>query len=324
MSSEPTPSQLVNDPFVDALEGLETFRVEGPDDKTIRVGFAPHKGKKLRGSVIISPGRTEYIEKHATTALDLVKRGYNVLIVDQRGQGWSDRLTANPMAGHMDSFDKAAIHLGLAIEAAGKRLKGPHILLCHSMGGCIGLQGLLNGQLPSITAAAFSAPMWGLVVPPYAKPMAKILSSIQQDEAIAPTTPKVWKPESFEGNAVTHDPQHFARNNALFLAEPALQIGGPTNGWLSGAFSTMASFTPERLAQLQLPILVVSGEADTVVDNSAHVRIAGQLPHAVLRTIAGAKHELLHELPHLRDQFWGHFDQWTAGLSQAEAAKAQA
>jgi lysophospholipase len=320
MTGDATQNQIVSDPIVDGLEGLETFRVAGPDGKTIRVAFVPYRGKKLRGSVIVSPGRTEYIEKHATTAVDLVARGYNVLVVDQRGQGWSDRLTANPMAGHMDSFDKAAIHLGLAIEAAGERLKGPHILLCHSMGGCIGLEGLIQGHLPSITAAVFSAPMWGLVVPPYAKPMSGLLASLRQAQAIAPTTPKTWKPEPFEGNAVTHDPQHFARNNALFLAQPALQIGGPTNGWLAQAFATMASFTPERLGALSMPILVISGEADTVVDNGAHTRVVGQLRHASLRVIAGAKHELLHERPDLRAQFFAHFDAWTASLAKQTAS----
>jgi lysophospholipase len=302
--------QIVHDPVVDALEGLEIFRVVGPGDKAIRVAFVPHAGAALRGSVIISPGRTEYIEKHATTAADLVARGFNVLIIDQRGQGWSDRLCNNPIAGHIDSFGDAATHLGSAIEHAGARLAGPHILLSHSMGGCIGLEGLLNGKLPSVVAAAFVAPMWGIKVPPYARAMARLLCSSGQGSAIALTTPKVWKPDIFAGNAITHDPYHFARNNALFLEEPALQIGGPTNNWLNEAFKTMDGFTAGRLSQVKLPVLVVSGEAEVVVDNATHARIVGQLPHAVLRTIAGAKHEILHELPHLRAQFWDHFDSW--------------
>jgi lysophospholipase len=52
-----------------------------------------------------------------------------------------------------------------------------------------------------------------------------------------------------------------------------------------------------------------------VVDNNAHVRIAGQLSKAILRTIPGAKHELLHELPELRAQFWAHFDAWLETLA---------
>ena len=302
--------QLVRDPTVDAIEGLETFRVAGPGGKFIRVAFAPYTGNQLRGSVIISPGRTEYIEKHATTAVDLIQRGFNVLIIDHRGQGWSDRLAANIMAGHMDSFDDAATHLGLAIDEAGPRLSGPHILLCHSMGGCIGLQALLTGKLPTIVAVAFSAPMWGLVTPVYARMLAQWLAMMGQNEAIALSTPRVWQPFVFEANVVTHDPQHFARNNALLLAQAALQIGGPTNGWLNDAFKTMDSFTSDRLAGLKVPVLIVSGEADKVVDNDAHVRIAGQLPNAILRTIQGAKHEMLHESSALRDQFWTHFDAW--------------
>jgi lysophospholipase len=311
------PIQLVRDPQVDAIKGLETFRVAGPGGKSIRAAFAPFAGKKNRGSVIISPGRSEFIEKHATTASDLISRGYNVLIVDQRGQGWSDRLTANPMAGHMDSFILAAEHLGLAITAAGAKLSGPHILLGHSMGGNIGLEAALSGYLPSVTALAFSAPMWGLMVPPYAKAMAKFLVSVGQSEAIAPTTPNMWAPAVFDGNDVTHCPLHFARNNALFLAEPALQIGGPTNGWLDNAFTNMATFTPDRLAALTLPVLVVSAEGEAIVDNSAHVRIVGQLPGGVLRTVPGAKHEMLHELPHLRTQFFAHLDAWLASLPTA-------
>jgi lysophospholipase len=313
--STKAPMQLVHDPIVDAIKDLETFRVAGPGNKSIRVAFAPFAGPRHRGSVIISPGRSEFIEKHATTASDLIARGFNVLIVDQRGQGWSDRLAANPMAGHMDSFVLAAEHLGLAIEAAGSRLTGPKILLGHSMGGNIGLTAALSGYLQGVDALAFSAPMWGLIVPPYAVAMAKFLVSIGQSESVAPTTPKVWAPAVFEGNQVTHCPLHFARNNALFLAEPALQIGGPTNGWLDGAFTNTATFTSERLAGLSLPTLVVSAEAESIVDNSAHVRIVGQLPHAVLRTVPGAKHEMLHELPHLRDQFWHHFDTWFESLA---------
>jgi lysophospholipase len=324
MTHEGSTMQLVSDPYVDSLKGLEVFRVTGAGDKTIRVAFAPAepkggKPKNVRGSVIISPGRTEYIEKHATTAIDLVARGFNVLIIDQRGQGWSDRLTANYMAGHLDNYHDAGVHIALAIEAAGTRLSGPHILLCHSMGGCIGLEALLNGNLPTITAAAFSAPMWDINVPFYARTMTKLMMAMGQSEAIAPTTPQDWKPEVFEGNAVTHDAQHFARNNALFLAEPNLQIGGTTNGWLAGAFATMDSFIPERLAKLKLPILVVSAEAETVISNDAHVRVVGQLPNAILRTIPGAKHEMLHERPDLRDQFWSHFDTWLDSLPAAIA-----
>jgi lysophospholipase len=322
-AATPAPAQLVNDPLVDALAaaskgGISVSRVSGPADRSIRVALVSPKlkrGQKPRGSVIISPGRTEYLEKHADTALSLIERGFAVMIVDQRGQGWSDRLAANPMAGHMDSFALAAEHLGLAIAANGGKLPSPRLLLCHSMGGCIGLQALLERQLPGVTGAVFSAPMWGLQAIPGAKWIAQVCVRAGQGETIAMTTPRTWAPEAFEGNSVTHDPAKFARNNALFLAEPALQIGGPTNGWVNQAYKTMESFTPARLATLDLPILVVSGAADTVVDNAAHVRIAGQLPHGQLRVIEGGKHEILHERADLTAKFWTLFDGFVETLT---------
>lgn len=312
----PVDVQLVTDPLVDALAaaskgGITVSRVSGPADRAIRVALVSPKlkrGQKPRGSVILSPGRTEYIEKHADTALALLQRGFAVLIVDQRGQGWSDRLTANPMAGHMDSFTLAAEHLGLAVAAHAAALPEPRILVCHSMGGAIGLQALLERQLPGVRAAVFSAPMWGLHAIPGAKWIATAFARAGKGEAIAITTPQVWAPEPFEGNAVTHDPAKHARNNALFLSEPALQIGGPTNGWLVDAFRLLEAFTPARLATLETPVLVVSGGADTVVDNTSHVRITGQLPHAQLRIVEGAKHEVLHERDELTARFWEHFD----------------
>ncbi|MCU0881198.1 MAG: lysophospholipase [Hyphomonadaceae bacterium] len=309
-------AQLVSDPLVEALDsasrgGIAVSRVAGPAGKTIRVALVLPKlkrGQKPRGSVIISPGRTEYIEKHADTALALLQRGFAVLIVDQRGQGWSDRLTGNPMAGHMDSFALAAEHLGLAVAAHAASLPEPRLLLCHSMGGAIGLQALLERQLPGVKAAVFSAPMWGLQAIPGARWIATGFATAGRGEAIAVTTPTVWAPEPFEGNAVTHDPAKLARNNALFVSEPALQIGGPTNGWLVQAYRLFDSLTPARLATLDIPVMVVSGAADTVVDNASHVRIAGQLPKARLRIVEGAKHEVLHERPDLTARFWEHFD----------------
>jgi lysophospholipase len=302
--------QVVQDPLMDALQGLETFRVLGPDDKTIRAAFVPYPGDEPRGSVILAPGRTEYIEKYAETISDLLARGFNVLAVDHRGQGWSDRLGATAHAGHLDSFSKATEHMALAVAAVADRLTGKRILLSHSMGGTICLEALLTHAIPNVVGAAFSAPMWGILAPPGMGLLAKSLVATGKAKDVAPSLPTTWQPEAFEANQVTHDQKRFARNNALMLEEPALQIAGPTNGWLDEAMKTMASFTPARLSQISIPILVVSAEGETIVDNAAHVRICGQMPHGQLRLVAGSKHELLHEVDAIRAAFWAHFDTW--------------
>ena len=86
---------------------------EGPDgahavwaqaDDGVRLRFGIFPAQKARGTVLLFPGRTEYIEKYGRTATDLVAEGYSVLIVDWRGQGLSSRQVKRRKKGHVDRF----------------------------------------------------------------------------------------------------------------------------------------------------------------------------------------------------------------------------
>ena len=43
-------------------------------------------GKKVKATVIILPGRTEYIEKYNTVIKEFLDRNFSVLCIDWRGQ----------------------------------------------------------------------------------------------------------------------------------------------------------------------------------------------------------------------------------------------
>lgn len=310
---------IVLDEKVEAIKGFDIYWTDAPPSKEdnsevkIRVGFAAaqnRRGKKNMGSVIISPGRTEYIEKYAEVIQELQARGFAVLIIDQRGQGMSTRLLPNSQKGHMDDFDLAAQSLANSILAFIDKLPRPHILLCHSMGGAIGLLMLLKNYTPTISRAVFSAPMWSLHAMPGAKQIVKLACGLGLSKETAPTSRKIWKPEAFEGNELTHDSRRFARDNALKLADERLQLAGPTNSWVLNAYNTMESFSPEKLAKIEMPILVASAEADTIVDSSSHIRIVGQLANAKLVSIPNSKHEILMEKDETRQIFWKAFDEF--------------
>ena len=313
---------IVLDETIEAIKGLDIFWVDCPPnldngtDVKIRVGYVPSpkasaKGKKSnRGSFIISPGRAEYIEKYGEVILELQARGFAVLIVDQRGQGMSTRLIADSQKGHMDDFDLAAQSLAKAIDVFKDKLPKPHILLGHSMGGAIGLEMLLKNYAPTIERAVFSAPMWALFAMPGAKQIVGTLCALGKAKETAATSRKIWSPEAFDGNEVTHDSRRFARENGLKLSEPRLQLAGPTNGWVKNAYDLMAGFIPDRLSELKIPILVCSAEADTITDPSSHIRIAGQLGDAKLVSIPNAKHEILMETDEIRAMFWAALDEF--------------
>ena len=71
------------------FEGARGFR--------LRAALFP--AKNPRGSVILSGGRTEFIEKYLEVIRELVGRGFTVLTHDWRGQGLSQRLLADRLKG---------------------------------------------------------------------------------------------------------------------------------------------------------------------------------------------------------------------------------
>ena len=62
----------------------------------------------------------------------------------------------------------------LAFAPRAAACPNPAIMIAHSMGGCIGLRSLMRG-LP-FKAAAFSAPMWGILMAAWMRPLALALS----------------------------------------------------------------------------------------------------------------------------------------------------
>ena len=145
------------------------------DGVRIRLGVWPHDGAK--GTVLLFPGRTEYIEKYGRAAADLAARGYATLAVDWRGQGLADRLMQDRAPGHVVEFADYQRDVRAVIAAAQEMdLPRPWHLIAHSMGGCIGLRALHEG-LP-VASAVFTGPMWGIELPRAIRPMAFTARSV--------------------------------------------------------------------------------------------------------------------------------------------------
>jgi len=127
----------------------------------LRVMLATATTDYARGSIILYPGRTEFIEKYFETAVDLIQRGFNVLIIDPRGQGLSDRMVEDRLKSYVRDFQDYADDLGAVVDVFTPLLPKPHILMGHSMGGCVVLQSVISGTT-NPAAVVCSAPMLGL------------------------------------------------------------------------------------------------------------------------------------------------------------------
>ncbi|HMG51290.1 MAG TPA: alpha/beta fold hydrolase, partial [Inquilinus sp.] len=74
-----------------------------PDGARLRWGVWPEPEGRVRGTVLILNGRSEFIEKYRETAGELIARGFRVFGFDWRGQGLSSRTPVGDETGHYDS-----------------------------------------------------------------------------------------------------------------------------------------------------------------------------------------------------------------------------
>jgi lysophospholipase len=255
-----------------------------------------------RGTVLILQGRTEWCEKYAPLATAMTKAGYTAAAVDFRGQGFSDRLIPDRRLGHVDAMADYQRDLA-ALLAMARDLPRPLYLVSHSMGGAIALRALHQGV--QVAAAAFSAPMWGIRIPPHMRPFRGVITRLYRSRgwmlAPAPTTrpaPYALR-KPFAGNKLTRDRAEWDLMRAQMQVHPDLQVGGPTVHWLEAALAECAAL--RALPPPPVPALIAWGARERIADRHAIRAVASRWPGADTRTYPGARHEILMETPDVRD-----------------------
>lgn len=274
------------------------------DGVRLRAAYWP-KGNK--GTVLMFPGRTEYIEKYGHAAGEFAAMGYATACIDWRGQGLADRALDDPNTGHVLEFSDYQMDVAAMLAAMRARgLPEPYYLVAHSMGGCIGLRALMNG-LP-VNAAAFSAPMWGIAITGLLRPVAWSLSWFSRilgfGHAYAPgTKPATYVQDAaFENNVLTTDREMFALMLRQVSEHPDLALGGPSLQWLYEALQETRAMANEPSPDM--PAVAWLGGNERVVDTGPiHERMA-RWPGGRLEIVEGAEHEVLMETPDRRRRIY--------------------
>ncbi len=298
-------------PFVEiegnpAPIGAEIKWLEGAKGRKLRMCIAPGTGgKKARGTVIVCPGRTEFIEKYFEVARELQAMGFAILILDWPGQGLSSRLLPDSKKGHIDNFQTFMNALHRALDELSETLPRPYVSLAHSMGGAIALAAITQ-KLVEVQAAAFSAPMWGLKSRFMGmKYLAWSMRTLGRGNSLAqPLEPR----SSFEENYVTHDYGRWEMQEKLIEASPQLELGPITWSWLAASLEVIDRFAkPAALQHVKCPVLIATAGEEDLVDNDSHQRISRYLTNVERIYLEDARHEILMETDEIRDQFWAAF-----------------
>lgn len=305
MQTAPFYAEVADGPDGGAAHWLETS-----DGLRIRVGHWPGGDK---GTILLFPGRTEYVEKYGRAAHEFLKRGYSTLAIDWRGQGIADRILDDRAAGHVHHFpdyqkDVAAV----LAHARALGMPEPYHLIGHSMGGCIGLRALYEG-LP-VKSAMFSAPMWGIIIAPALRPFAWASSwtarRVGQGHRLAPGTEPVTYVLScpFEDNTLTTDPAMFDYMKAQLTAYPDLALGGPSLHWLNEALMEMRGLAARPAPSV--PALTFLGTNERIVEpHRIHDRMA-DYPNGKLVILEAAEHEVMMEAPAIRGRVFDETAAW--------------
>jgi len=302
------------------VTGFRALTVMTPDKRHLRAGiWELPEGATKRAICVVLNGHTEFLEKYQEVADELNARGFDVVSLDWRGQGASERRSYGNRAGHVGNFEEYIFDLASLMLQAVEPIQRaqpkplPVIALAHSMGAHILLR-YLHDHPRRFACAVALAPMLEINTGKYSPAVTQAIAALFNFRK--PSTRFIFGVEArdplelkFEDNAVTSDRGRFERTQALLKAQPFLRIFGPTFGWLGAAFHSMSRLKRKSFAEdITTPLLVFGAGRDRIVNIEAIRAFVKNLPKARYVEIEDSMHEILSETDSIRARFWAEFD----------------
>lgn len=281
--------------------GGNAYWADTEDGLRIRVAYWP--AENARGTLLLMPGRTEYVEKYGSTAAALAQRGVATVSVDWRGQGLADRLLDDRRYGHIGKFSDYQRDVAAMLRVAKDvDAPGPYVVLGHSMGGAIGLRAIYEGL--DVQGCIFTGPMWGIYYAPLMRPLAWVLPRAARIFNLGTMLPPTITLDSyplanpFEDNMLTRDSEMYAMMGNQLRAHPDLQLGGPTLTWVHEA--NMECQWLAAKPSPDLPCITFLGDAERIIKTEAVKDRMARWPRGTLIEVPQAEHEVLMEVPQTR------------------------
>jgi lysophospholipase len=267
---------------------------------------------RARGTVVLSTGRTEPIEKYYETIADFLARDFCVLAHDWRGQGLSARLLPERLKGHARAVEEFLDDYSRLLDTYEAAAPKPWIMVGHSMGGVLNLLSLEAGEL-RFAGAVLSSPMLRIRTGKRSLWSVRFAArwNVRHGKAGDYVLDDHDDPfeHSFGKDALTHDQNRYERWREQLYACPHLAVGGITWGWLHFAVDAgERALRPKALRKVRTPLTIVQAADDTRVWKASAKWAAKRIPKARYVEVPVARHEILMEIDDLRGSFLREFD----------------
>jgi alpha-beta hydrolase superfamily lysophospholipase len=246
-----------------------------------------------RGVVVVAHGYAEHFARYGELVRHLTDRGFAVAGMDHRGHGRSE----GPR-GHCGSIDELIADMRTLADMAAAWWPGvPQLLFGHSMGGLLGFVYLLRHP-DTVRAAALSAP--ALRIPDTAPRALKLVARM-----LGRVAPRVGFRSKLDATLLSRDPAV----GEAYVADPLVHRRGSAG--LVRAINAAQAEAFAGAASLRVPLLILQGDADRIVDPSGSRDVAARLtgPHELVM-LPGYYHELLNEPVTERARVVDLLDRW--------------
>lgn len=289
--------------FVEGMGKAEKFLAEhgssgffdGFDGKKIH--YESYLAENAKASIVIVHGFTECAEKFREVSCNFLMWGYNVFALDNRGHGFSYRLTDDRETVCIGKFTGYVEDLQCFVEKVVRPASAglPMYVYCHSMGGAITVQHLQT--YPGVfKKAVLSAPMIKAQTMGLPEWVAKAAANAGTLFGLG--NKRVFGSKGFDPDR-TYESSHDT-SKARFdywqkkrCETPEYQTAAPSFNWVKEAVKVSArNLDPERNARINIPVLLCQPEEDSSVVSEKENEFIAMVKNGRLKRYTVCRHEI--------------------------------
>ena len=270
-----------------------------------------YKVRFPKGTVLISHGFTENLEKYQEVIYYFLKKKYQVYFLEHCGHGRSYRLVDDMSLVHVDTYERyVEDFLFVARKIRKKHGRKPFYLFAHSMGGGIGVAATsrepwLFDKL--VLSSPMIRPAFGSMAWHDVKVITEAFCKAGRSEDYVIGKKPFTGPKAFEFSSGVCEVQHDYYQTKR-VENSLLQTTAPSYGWLQAAIELHDFLQKEAWKGIRVPVLMFQAERDQLVSNKEQERFLIKVRNA------GNKDAKLVRVPKTKHETFNSDRKTTAGV----------